>query len=324
MAKIDLYQEVTNAIVAELEAGTVPWKQPWSRSPGRNVVANAVTKRAYSGINVLALWIAMAKHGYAVPRFLTFKQALDAGGNVRKGEHGHRVYFVKDLKFEDGENADGEERTRSVRMLKRFVVFNVAQCEGLPERLLTIPPPKARNPDGRDEWADAFVAATGARIIEGAGDVASYNPRTDTINVPAFGSFKSRDTYYAASFHELTHWTEAKSRTDRATALAKRFGTGDRPAVHVRAAEELVAELGASFLCAEFAFDNDNAAGYIANYLELLKSDAKAIFTCASQAQKAVDYLRGLALAESAEVEIADTVAPAPLSDHMHSIGGGV
>src|SRR6266536_3296392 len=204
MAKIDLYQEVTNAIVAELEAGTVPWKQPWSRSPGRNVVANAVTKRAYSGINVLALWIAMAKHGYAVPRFLTFKQALDAGGNVRKGEHGHRVYFVKDLKFEDGENADGEERTRSVRMLKRFVVFNVAQCEGLPERLLTIPPPKARNPDGRDEWADAFVAATGARIIEGAGDVASYNPRTDTINVPAFGSFKSRDTYYAASFHELT------------------------------------------------------------------------------------------------------------------------
>jgi antirestriction protein ArdC len=193
--------------------------------------------------------------GYRAPRFLTFKQALELGGNVRKGEHGTKVYFVKQLQVRD-QSADDNSATR---------------C----------------NPDTRDELADAFLQSTGADIREGHGE-AMYVPSRDFISMPAFAGFKGADHFYNVAFHELTHWSGHKFRLDR--DLKNRFGSQSY------AAEELVAELGAAFLCAEFGFDGDvRNAGYIASWIALLKADKRAFFTACSQASKAADYLRGLA-----------------------------
>jgi len=289
--KRDLYAEVSARIVAELEAGATPWIKPWSATPGANTPCNAVTNRPYSGSNVVLLWMAQAA-GYRSPRFLTFKQALELGGNVRKGEHGTKVYFVKQLQVRD-QGADDNSAKRLIPMMREYTVFNVDQCEKLPDSINTGKPMRVRNPDTRDELADAFLCSTGADIREGHGE-AFYVPSRDFISMPAFAGFKGADHFYNVSFHELTHWSGHKSRLDR--DLRNRFGSRNY------AAEELIAELGAAFLCAEFGFDGDvRNAGYIASWIELLKADKRAFFTACSQASKAADYLRGLALAEPAE-----------------------
>jgi antirestriction protein ArdC len=177
-------------------------------------------------------------------------------------------------------------------MLREYCVFNVAQCDGLPEKIVNGPSsPRVRNPDTRDAIADEFLTATGADIREGAGE-AYYAPGKDFVSMPAFAAFKGADHFYNVAFHELTHWTGHKSRLAR--DLSGRFGQ------KAYAAEELIAELGAAFLAAEFSFNGDvRHAGYIGNWIELLKSDKRALFTAASAAWKAADYLRGLALAEA-------------------------
>jgi antirestriction protein ArdC len=230
--------------------------------------------------------------GYRTPRFLTFKQALESGGNVRKGEHGTKVYFVKQLRVRD-QGADDSSGTRLIPMMREYTVFNVDQCENLPDGINTGKPIRVRNPDTRDELADEFLHSTGADIREGHGE-AFYVLSRDFISMPAFAGFKSADHFYNVAFHELTHWSGRKSRLDR--DLKNRFGSRNY------AAEELIAELGAAFLCAEFGFDGDvRSAGYIASWIELLKADKRAFFTACSHASKAADYLRGLALAEPAE-----------------------
>ncbi len=284
----DLYDSVTARILAELEAGTVPWIKPWSATAGTNVPCNAITNRPYSGCNVVLLWMAQAA-GYPLPRFLTFKQAKETGGTVRKGEHGFRVYFVKQLEIRD-KDASEDEETRLVPMMREYTVFNVAQCDGLPEKVIQSQPIKVRNKDNRDGLADAFLVSSQADIREGFGE-AYYRPGDDFVSMPPFISFKSADAFYNTAFHELGHWTGHKSRLDR--DLKNRFG--DRQ----YAAEELIAELSAAFLCAEFGFDNDlRHASYIAHWIELLKADKRAFFTAASKAQAAADFMRGLALAE--------------------------
>jgi antirestriction protein ArdC len=289
--KRDLYTEVSARIVAELERGAAPWVKPWSATAGQNVPQNAVTNRPYSGCNVILLWLARNR-GWPTPRFLTFKQAIEAGGNVRKGEHGTKVYFVKQLQVKNGEGEEAE--TRLVPMLREYTVFNVDQCENLPDSVRAGKPMRVRNPDTRDALAEEFLRATGADIREGHGE-AFFVPSHDFISMPAFEAFKGADHFYNVTFHELTHWTGHKSRLDR--DLKNRFGSRDY------AAEELVAELGAAFLCAEFGFDGDvRNAGYIASWIELLKADKRAFFTACSKASKAADYLRGLALAEPAVI----------------------
>jgi len=283
----DIYAEVTGRIVQELERGAAPWVRPWSPTAGQNVPQNAVTNRPYSGCNVILLWLARNR-GWATPRFLTYKQAIEVGGNVRKGEHGTKVYFVKQLQITDG---DGEADARLVPMLREYTVFNVDQCEKLPDNVKAGKPIRVRNPDTRDVLADQFLRSTGAEIREGYGE-AYYAPRHDFISMPAFEAFKGADYFYNVAFHELTHWTGHKSRLDR--DLKNRFGSRSY------AAEELIAELGAAFLSAEFGFDGDvRNAGYITSWIELLKADKRAFFTACSKASKAVDYLRGLALADS-------------------------
>jgi antirestriction protein ArdC len=244
--KRDLYSAVTARILAELEAGAAPWVKPWSAMPGQGVPCNAATNRPYSGCNVVLLWMVQ---GYRTPRYLTFKQALELGGNVRKGEHGHKVYFVKQLEVHD------RDETRVVPMLREYTVFNVDQCEGLPARVTEPIPIKPRNRDARDRTIDAFLACSGADVREGFGE-AYYRPGDDLISMPRFEAFKSAAAFYGVTFHELGHWTGHKSRLDR--DLRGRFGE------RAYAAEELVAELCAAFLCAEFAIDGDlRHAGYI-------------------------------------------------------------
>ena len=184
----DLYREATNQILAEIEAGAQPWARPWSQTPGFNVPWNAVTGRPYSGVNTLLLWTARSQ-GWSQPRFLTFKQAREAGGHVRKGEHGRHVVFVRD--FVKRPDAESSEEPDVIRMLKSYVVFNVSQCEELPDRITS--PPKGPNPDQRDFLVDEFIREVGAQITEDRlVDEAFYSRDTDQIVVPAFGSFKGR------------------------------------------------------------------------------------------------------------------------------------
>jgi antirestriction protein ArdC len=290
--KRDIYADVSARIVAELEAGAAPWVKPWSASPGANTPCNAATNRPYSGCNVLLLWMAQTA-GYRTPRYLTFKQALDLGGNVRKGERGSKVYFVKKLQVRD-KGAEDDTATRLVPMLREYTVFNVDQCENLPARVVTLGEVKPRNADERDATIDEFLASSGATIREGAGE-AYYRPGDDSVSLPRFEAFKNAAQFYATAFHELGHWTGHKSRLAR--DLRHRFGE------RAYAAEELVAELCSAFLCAEFSIDGDlRHAGYIQNWIGLLKADSRAFFTACNKAQAAADYLRGLALAEPAEV----------------------
>jgi antirestriction protein ArdC len=285
--KRDLYAKVSARIIAELEAGVAPWIKPWSATPGANTPCNAVSNRPYSGCNVVLLWMAQAA-GYRTPRFLTFKQALELGGNVRKGERGTKAFFVK----QQLQVRDDNSPMRLIPMMREYTVFNVDQCENLPDSSNAGKPIRVRNPDTRDELADDFLHSTGADIREGHGE-AFYVPSRDFISMPAFVGFKGADHFYNVVFHELTHWTGHKLRLDRDL---KKFGSRDH------AAEELIAELGAASLCAEFGFDGDvRSAGYIDNWIELLKADKRAFFTACSHASKAADYLRSLALAGPAE-----------------------
>jgi antirestriction protein ArdC len=282
----DLYGEVSARIVTELERGAAPWVKPWSATAGMNTPCNAVTNRPYSGCNVVLLWMARAS-GYRAPRFVTYKQALELGGHVRKGEHGTRVYFVKQLQVRD-KSSDDDSAARLIPMLREYTVFNVDQCENLPPRVITLANTKPRNPGQRDATVDEFLACSGANIREGSGD-AYYRPTDDYISLPRFEDFKAASHFYATAFHELGHWTGHKSRLDR--DLRVRFGG------QAYAAEELVAELCAAFLCAEFSIDGDiRHAGYIQSWIGLLKHDCRAFFTACSKAQAAADYLRGLAL----------------------------
>lgn len=291
--KRDLYTDVSARILAELETGTVPWVKPWRATPGLNQAHNAITSRPYSGVNIVLLWMAMQRNpNWTVPRFLTFKQALALGGNVRKGEHGTKVYFVKRLIVRDkSEPSNSDDARRTFSMLREYTVFNIAQCEKLPDRVVTPKPIKPRNNDARNEDIDAFLKATGADIRDN-GDVAAFYPSRDFIGMPTFASFNSGDAYYGVTFHELGHWTGHKTRIDR--DLSGRFG--DRK----YAAEELIAELCSAFLCAEFSIDGAlRHADYIKSWIELLKHDNRAFFTAASKAQQAADYLRNKMLADN-------------------------
>src|SRR5436190_14483993 len=190
-----------------------------SASPGANTPCNAVSNRPYSGCNIVLLWMAQAA-GYRTPRFLTFKQALELGGNVRRGEHGTKVYFVKQLEIHDRAD-DGTESKRLVPMLREYTVFNVDQCEKLPDRVVNPVAKAPRNRDARDAIADELLAATKVNIREGAGE-AYYASGADFVSMPAFEAFRSRDQFYSTAFHELGHWTGHKSRLDR--EFGKRFG----------------------------------------------------------------------------------------------------
>src|SRR5262245_15462087 len=296
--KRDLYSEVSARIADQLAAGTVPWVKPWSVTAGRNVAHNAVTGRRYSGVNVVMLWLAMNRPAFTVPAFLTFKQAKQAGGSVKAGEHGTKVYLVKPFEPKTRRNPDDK---RMLFMTREYTVFNIAQCENLPERIVSPASKAPRNPDMRDATIDEFVTATDI-TVRTAGDSAFYTPTLDFVQMPAFEAFRGAASYYGTLFHELGHATGHKGRLDR--DMSNRFGDKQY------AAEELVAELCAAFLCAEFDLDGETRhADYIATWIRLLKDDSKAFFTACSKAEAAAAFLRAKALAESPDDEMPEALA---------------
>lgn len=281
-----IHEEVTGTIVAELAAGVIPWVKPWKSGPGGKCLPfNVATNRSYRGVNVLGLWAAAIGGGYPLPRWLTFRQAKKLGGFVKKGEKGTPIVLVKQFtpgdRHEDG-TGEGGEAAKQVTFLRYFWVFNVAQAEGLPAHLYAVPEPE---PAGeRHARAEGFLKAIGADIRHG-GDRACYVPARDCIMLPPFGAFEGAEHYYATSFHEHAHWSGHGTRLSR--DLSGRFGS------RAYAAEELVAELTAAFLCAELGIEGRlRHAEYIGSWLGLLRSDAKAVFTAASRASEAADYLR--------------------------------
>lgn len=298
--KQDVYQKVTDKIIADLEQGELTWLKPWSagNAEGRIVKPLRHNGVAYSGINVLMLWGAALEAGYLSPTWMTFKQALEIGAHVRKGERGNLVVYADTITKTEAQD-DGGEAERVIPFMKSYTVFNVEQIEGLPARYYEKPEPVI-DPAQRIDHAEAFFAATGADIRHGGGQ-AYYSGGSDHVQMPAFESFRSPEAYYATLAHELTHWTKHKTRLDREFGR-KRWGDEGY------AREELVAELGAAFLCADLALTPETRtdhAAYIQSWLKVLSGDKRAIFSAAAHAQKAADFLHGL----QATVETKEGVA---------------
>lgn len=275
----DLYRQVTDSIVAELEAGVAPWVKPWKEGRTAGLMPqNAATGRPYTGINIPILWDAAHRNGFTRHEWLTFKQAIDAGASIRKGEHGTTVVFAKRVLTP---GRDDEETDAMVTVLRTFTVFNIAQVEGWEER------PQPDFPEHPPILvAEAFVRQVGADLRHG-GNRACYVLSQDFVLMPEPRQFESAAHYFATALHELTHWTGHERRLNR--ALVNRFGS------HAYAAEELVAEFGAAFLCAELGIiARLRHAEYIGSWLALLKADDRAVFTAASKASQAASYLRVL------------------------------
>ena len=283
----DLYANVTARIVAALERGVVPWVRPWSTGMD-TLPMNASSCRPYRGVNVLLLELEAQANGYALNRWLTYRQALELGGQVRRGGHGVTVVFWKLRKVSATADAypaedDPDLPERVIPLLRAYTVFNVAQVDGLPAELSTVPSP-TWEPEAR---AEELLLMSGATIRHG-GALAFYQPSTDEIHLPPRQWFPRRDRYYATALHELTHWSSHPSRCNR--QLGQRFGDD------AYAAEELIAEMGAAFLCAHCRIDGQlEHASYLASWLKVLRTDKRAIFVAATKAQQAADYVLNLA-----------------------------
>ncbi|TGT91285.1 MULTISPECIES: zincin-like metallopeptidase domain-containing protein [unclassified Mesorhizobium] len=298
--RASLYSEITDRIIADLERGAVPWVKPWgSAKAGLGLPKNAATGRGYSGINILILWGAVIDRGYSGQSWLTFRQALALGGNVRKGEHGTTIVHAdRFVPKDEKERAKAEDvEPQAVAYLKRFTVFNVAQCEGLPEQLYSQPEPLPE----REiiPQAEAFIRASGADIRIG-GDRAFYMPSADFVQLPPQPAFFEQVNYYRTALHELGHWTGHPARLAR--DFSGSFGT------KTYAREELVAELTAAFTCTSLGIEPTvRHADYIASWLAVLREDNRAIFRAASLASKAADFLCAFqgGAAPDAEEEIA-------------------
>lgn len=281
-----IYAEVTAKIVAQLEAGVAPWVRPWSdgpRKPGNKArwyPHNFISNRDYNGINVLLL--SMIGQQYPTGAWATYKQIAEAGGQVRKGEKGSQIIHFSKFEVEDKKHPD---KLKTIGMLRYFVVFNHAQADWTDDVLATKVKAGAESDDSGDDMpnASATIKATGATIRHG-GNRAFYHPASDSITLPPKKSFVNAAHYVATVFHELVHWTGNKARLAR--DLSGLFGGKSY------AFEELVAELGAAFLCAAHGIDGElRHAEYLGHWIKGLKDDEQAIFKAAALAQKAVDYV---------------------------------
>ena len=282
----NIYREITDKIIAELERGIVPWVQPWTSTRQLcplGLPVNGLTRRSYSGINILLLWSALEERGFASPYWVTFKQCIAMGGSVRKGGHGTHVYFADKFvpQKEKARAVETGDEPNSIAFLKRYTVFNAEQCDGLPKGLIA--PPVAKSERQIVPEAEALIAATGADFRIG-GDQAFYVPSEDFIRIPNQTAYPDQINYYRTAFHELGHWTGHKSRLDR--NLTTKFGTVDY------AREELVAEIATAFVCSSLGIiPTVRHADYLGQWLQVLKEDAKAIVKAASLASKACDFI---------------------------------
>lgn len=284
--RTNLYDDITNKIIAELEEGRVPWVQPWGTAAAKAPLAmpkNAATGRGYSGINVLILWGAVIQHGFPGQSWLTFRQALSLGGNVRKGEHGTTVVYADRFIPDDEKKRVREtgEDAHAIPFLKRFTVFNAAQCEGLPEDVAVAAPPP---PTGLIEpKVEALIQATGIDFRIG-GNRAYYVPAHDYVQVPPPNAYFEPINWHRTALHELGHASGAAHRLNR--NLSGSFGS------KLYSVEEITAELISAFCCASLGIvPTVRHADYIGSWLACLREDNRAIIRAASQASKAADWL---------------------------------
>lgn len=279
MAKVDLYNQITDNIIATLEAGTPPWTRKWN---SKNFIPLRSNGSPYRGINTIILWLEGMVKNYKSPYWMTFKQAKDFGGFVRKGEKSTCIVFYSPV-VKNEINESGEEDEKIYRLLRSYNVFNVDQIENLPAKFYDI---GEVNPDSQIDDCEQFFNNINA-IVEHGGSRAFYTPTSDMIVLPKFEDFHSAVDYYSTRAHETIHWTGHHSRLNR-NLNRNRFGD------EAYAFEELVAEIGAAFINAELNINSnvrDDHAAYIASWIKVLKNDKKAIFTAAAMAQKAVDYI---------------------------------
>jgi antirestriction protein ArdC len=280
--KQDVYRKVTDSIINAIEQGVGTWRMPWHTS-GKFAFSpiNVTSKKPYRGINTVCLWAAAQAKGYERGEWATYQQWQDKGAQVRKGEKATTVVFWKFANSTETEDGDESPKTGSRLLFTRgYAVFNAAQVDGYtPKADPDMPMPE------RIERADAFFEAIGANVRHG-GNRAYYAPDSDHIQMPPFAAFVENVAYYSTLAHEHTHWTTKVDRCDR--QLGKRFGD------HAYAAEELIAELGAAFTCAHLGLSTEpreDHAQYIKSWLNVLKADSRAIFTAASKAQRATDWM---------------------------------
>lgn len=286
--RANLYDEITNKIIAELEAGCVPWVQPWGTAAVGAPLAmpkNAATGRQYSGINILILWGSVIEHGFPGQSWLTFRQALALGGNVRKGERGTTVVYADRFTPEDEKRRAREsgEDAQAIPFLKRFTVFNSAQCENLPADVAIAAPPPS--PDLIEPRVEALIKATGIDFRIG-GNRAFYVPSADYVMVPPPQAYFEPINWHRTALHEIGHASGHASRLNR--DLSGSFGTKKY------AFEELVAEISAAFCCASLGIvPTVRHADYIGSWLECMREDNRAVVRAASQASKAADWILG-------------------------------
>ncbi|MCK1594300.1 DUF1738 domain-containing protein [Bradyrhizobium sp. 147] len=286
--RASLYDEITNKIIAELEAGGVPWVQPWGSAAAKAQLAlpkSAATGRQYSGINILILWGAATEHAFTGQSWLTFRQALLLGGHVRKCERGTTVVYANRFVPADEKRRASEsgEEAQAIAFLKRFTVFNSDQCEGLPSEITTTAPPP---PPGLIEpRVEKLIKATSIDFRIG-GNRAFYVPAEDYVQVPPPQAYFEPINWHRTALHELAHASGHPSRLNR--DLSGGYGT------RKYAFEELVAEISSAFSCASLGIvPTVRHADYIGSWLEVLREDNRAIVRAASQASKVANYLLG-------------------------------
>jgi antirestriction protein ArdC len=277
----DIHQTITNQIIEAMESARTRGLRLWDSQP--SLPLNLTTGKPYSGINVLMLWAAGLRNGYTSPYWLTYKQAADRGGQVRKGERSTPCVFYKPWESEDTNPATGETETTRGAVLKSFRVFNVDQIDGI-----EAPAPEPRPAFVAIEDAERILAASPAPIHMG-GTQAFYRPATDTIHLPPREAFINPEAFYSTALHEICHSSGHKSRLNR--DFSGRFGT------EAYAFEELIAELGSAFLNADLgiiASTLQDHADYLVSWVKILKENKKAILTAAAQASKAHAFIKGL------------------------------
>jgi antirestriction protein ArdC len=295
--RADLYARVTDRIVKELAAGVRPWMKPWKASH----VAGRITRplrhngQPYSGMNVLLLWSEQMARGFTSPMWMTFRQAIELGAGVRKGETGSTVVFASRFTKSEADGKGGEI-DREIPFLKAYTVFNLEQIDGLPDQYHHRPEPVI-DPVERIEAAERFFQGTGA-VIRHGGNQAFYAPGADLVQMPHFETFRDAASYYATLSHEVTHWTAPEHRLGRDLSRYSKDKSE-------RAREELIAELGSCFLCADLCIvpelePRPDHASYLQSWLKVLSDDKRAIFRAAAHAERAARFLHSLQAADEA------------------------
>jgi antirestriction protein ArdC len=290
-SRADIYARITDRIIVDLEKGVRPWVKPWGAGNATGRVTRPLRHNGepYTGINVLLLWSEALARGFTSSIWMTFKQSIELGGHVRKGESGSTVIYASRFTKTETDEQGGEVE-RDIPFLKTYTVFNVEQIENLPEHFYHKPAPVI-DPIQRIEHADRFFANTRS-VIRHGGSRAFYSPSTDHIQIPPFESFRDAASYVAVESHEHIHWTADPRRVGRDLSRYAK----DRSE---RAREELVAEIGSALVCADLEIvpelePRPDHAAYLASWLTVLSNDRRAIFSAAAHAQRAVAYLHGL------------------------------